>query len=887
MADTWNYVASGGDDGDRGNPAAAGQNNNTTNINSTTGLPAPAISTPTTQGAEKAVVNGGSLDTVTVTGKAEKFQLPGRRLENPLANFSSYTYQLSLYMITPDAYKAFVASGRTNINAVDNAAGAARDTTTSNNAPTRTGGLANGNTGGSGTPPIPLNASAANGSSGAGGTYLIAQSGGINSTDKRAPGFDTDFFIDDLKITQYLNTRSAANTAEFSFTITEPYGFSFTTRLRKANDALSLITKSKNAKDVKNPSRQFFILGVRFLGYDKDGNLIDPKNIPGTDGDPKGNAFGLYQRYFDIMIKEFKFNITGKTVVYNIKAAPCGDIAALGSKNGIIFTDTTVFGKTVNDALAGSDGIDNSNRAGGAGGVSGALGLLSALNKEEKQKEANGDIDIANEYSIKFLGDTPELIQEASLISKHDLDKRKWAMNPNVTKTIQSNESNAKSLVPDDTLRGIVIKAGTPIIQAVNSIILQSDFMESTLKRIYQSTTQPDTTKKEYAGSGPDKDDNESTVPAIRWYNISPEVEIKGWDTKAGDWAYKITYIIQPYDTPIVISPYVNKQRKYYGPHKRYSYWYTGKNSEVLAYQQEMNNNYFINAVPGIKPTSSSQGGATDIPVKIGLQPQDQPDQGRLGPGLEAQNSYMTSLYDPNAYAMAKVQILGDPDFLMQPSAVGINELYKQFYGVDGFTVNPNGGQVFIEIDFKEPVDYDNTNGQLSINESIYFWRYPDDVQKDIQRRGGGVSYTVKSVMSTFSKGKFIQDLECNINTFSDPGTNDEQGRSNQSAAETNRLNRAGTPTPNQSQAETDRLNRSGNNAGSATTSDGTATTLNTGFPSSPATAFLDPSQQAQLSSLNSVGSINNVMDPSQRLAGVMGTVPTELGPVADNFGQG
>ena len=48
-------------------------------------------------------------------GKSPK---PGSRLQNPLGNFSSYTYQLSLYMITPDAYDEFQASGRKNINAL-------------------------------------------------------------------------------------------------------------------------------------------------------------------------------------------------------------------------------------------------------------------------------------------------------------------------------------------------------------------------------------------------------------------------------------------------------------------------------------------------------------------------------------------------------------------------------------------------------------------------------------------------------------------------------------------------------------------------------------------------------------------------------------------------
>ena len=49
---------------------------------------------------------------------------PGRRLDNPLGALSSYTYQLSLYMISPDAYDAFVATGRRTHRCFDKQAGA-------------------------------------------------------------------------------------------------------------------------------------------------------------------------------------------------------------------------------------------------------------------------------------------------------------------------------------------------------------------------------------------------------------------------------------------------------------------------------------------------------------------------------------------------------------------------------------------------------------------------------------------------------------------------------------------------------------------------------------------------------------------------------------------
>jgi hypothetical protein len=129
---------------------------------------------------------------------------------------------------------------------------------------------------------------------------------------------------------------------------------------------------------------------------------------------------------------------------------------------------------------------------------------------------------------------------------------------------------------------------------------------------------------------------------------------------------------------------------------------------------------------------------------------------------MEAQNAYMTSLYDPGAYAKAKVTILGDPDYLAQETPASVNQVYNQFYGGDGFTINPNGGQVFVEIDFKEAVDYNNNTGLMDINASIYFWNYPAAVANKIK----GVSYMVTEIEHYFKGGKFTQTLTMNINDF-------------------------------------------------------------------------------------------------------------------------
>jgi hypothetical protein len=648
----------------------------------------------------------------TTSAKASKPK-PGRRLQNPLGEFSSYTYQLTLYMITPDAYDAFIASGRKTIDVL----------------------------------------TGANASGQSGGAYIIAQSGGVNNTaSKRAPGFELDYYIDDLKITSNTNgkeTQTASNVSEMSFNIYEPYGFSFISKLKFAGEALQKNSKTKNLDGLQNPSKQFFILGVRFQGYDKNGKIVDgSESFSGDILDPNASkAGGVFQTFYDIMLTSIKFKIDGRATTYSITAASLPPTTAMGIKRSRIDKGATIVANTVREAIDGdSEGVE---------------GLLTKLNKTQQDYKTGGSIEIPNVYKVRFIGNKEELgfkeLETASIVSKADLDKSKWRMS-NIKNISGVNDSTSTVSKPDSTKRQIVFPSDTPILQAISQIVAQSSFLEEAMKVVYTDSLEPD------AGSESDDEVKPDTNKTIRWYNLSSEVKCLGWDNKVGDFAFEITYVIQPYDTPVVMSAYTNAAAKYYGPHKRYEYWYTGKNSEIINYEQTLNNAYF-NVALAPNGDGSSQGGSTDVATTPGKR-QNQARVGKLDVGMEAQNSYMTSLFDPGSYAEAKITILGDPDFLIQESPGSINDVYNQFYGTDGFRINANGGQVFIEINFKEAQDYNNTTGLLSINESILFWKYPSAILKDIASRGGGISYMVIKVISTFKGGKFTQDLSCTINTF-------------------------------------------------------------------------------------------------------------------------
>ena len=690
---------------------------------------------------------------------------PGKRLFNPLSKLASYTYQISWYMITPDAYAEFVASGRKNIDALKTA-----------------GPVSDANPTGAGA-----------------GAYLVAQSGGINNkVSRRAPGFELDYYIDNLRFSTVIGTKGTGTDtsaiSNFNFNVTEPYGFSFLTNLKRAGDALKAYTDSTSYKDLSNNFKNIYILGIRFYGYDINGNLIKPGDqLYGEPIDPAGSD-ALFENYYDMEIANVKFRLDGKTVTYNVEAVSINAQALLGIKRGRIPTGVKVQGKDVNDALQGPDG------------------LITKLNQSEIQKTSkknSPDAKIPNKYNIIYQGDAEFRIGKASMVTQSDLDKIKW---PGSGATTTTESTDAKGVKPPDpNERMIIFNNDVSIVQAIETIIKRSAYMENALKTVYANTKEPDIDQK----NNPQVK-RENPLP-LAWFTVNSEIVKCEWDDKIGDWAYEQNFIINIYEIPSVATPFAPDQTRYYGPHKRYDYYFTGQNSEVLDYQLQFDNLYF-NTVLGIeekdfkslsgsqnpgaeregqeapaggsgsstgntKTTSGNTGQTADAPppgskdtsagtakaggtsVKTGIKSTGD-RTGTLAVGLEAQNSIVTSLHDIGAYANGKIKILGDPDFLIRDAATSLTEFYNKFYDTDGYTISANGGQVFIEVAFKEAVDYKNSTGLMEINENIFFLNYPQYI-KDMTQ--GAVIWEVTQVDSTFANGKFEQVLTL-IGTMFDTG---------------------------------------------------------------------------------------------------------------------
>lgn len=662
---------------------------------------------------------------------------PGKRLKNPLTFMPSFNYQLSLYIITPDAYDAFLANGRRNINVFAQRIGESVAATEANRE---------------------------------GGAFLLAQSGGAGP-DPRAPGVQYDYYIDNLSFTHYATskeTQSPTGNIEFSFQIIEPYGFSFISNLKKAQaqfdefarkDVADQAARFANTANSSIPTaKQFFILGIRFFGWNADGTpVLGDEIFEGSVLDPDNLGTGaIFETFYELIVYEIKYKIDGKATVYNIRANAAAPSLGSNIKKGFISSAIQAKGSTVRSYLSGPEG------------------LITKLNQEQQNLKNNGTIEYPTTYKIRWLTEDAAVIAESSVVSETRTSR---ASQPSgqANNTEQANAAAEITATPNSNQVEISFAKDTPIVQAIDTLFGRSKYIEDMLTTNYTDSTEFD----------PETNTAESeTTPKtpFKWFRVTPEISNVKWDSKIRDWAYDITYEIQTYLVPIVDSPFVANTTNYYGPHKRYDYWYTGENSEVISYTQELNNQIYHDQPAG-NPQSQQTPETGGNANRVAQAPNTTRgiDQNTSGATMStaAAGAVRNALYDPGSYTKATVEILGDPDFLMQEATSGfkgINQAYSRYYG-EGFTIKPTGGQVFFEIDFKEAVDYSaspvselmedgrgvsGVGGTLAINDSILFWDYPPEA-KDVVK---GISYSITKVKSSFRNGLFTQTLEAFINDF-------------------------------------------------------------------------------------------------------------------------
>lgn len=680
--------------------------------------PAP---TPPTNNTQVATTNpqtpSPNADDQTIT--VNKEEVVAKLRPNPLHAYPSYTYGISLHLLTVDDY---------------------------NNIVTKKEYVAK--------------------------NVLIASAGRYNNVSegagafKRNPHFDLDFFFDNLKITSMIGigqSNRSTNALDISFNIIEPYGMTFLDRLLVASAELQLGNYLENA----------YLLQIDFFGTDELGNIIHPipnitKRIPIKllQVKCKVSTRGSEWAVDAIAFNHQAFSETTVTTPINleIKADKIREFFEATTPDAASQISKLSGGTSTNPERDPGNTVDTG--AVNERKVYKATSLADALNEYQADLESKNKILYGDRYDFRF---APE-IGEVKLWEGDQRNSPSGTpmADVNTTASVRKGNLGSASAALDYSKKILSINYGASVESVIDLLVRNSQYI---LKQLAVPDQQ--TNAQAYQAKI-----NENKDKPLMWYKIVPTVLLTNYDFFNNRYGKHIIYNVLPYETyNSRLQEAPQGKAKRLDARKQYYYIYTGENTDIINLDIEFNAMYYT-AKTGYKTNNMSLSGvdtyldtgtecqALPPPAVHVLQPERSvvklADQTKVGTGGArtatevTANDVAASLATSSIADMLNVHmtIVGDPDFIKQDDFYFSNTYdSKGYVALDSRTVTDNGSiitdrsEVFVTLDFKTPTDIDDETGLMAF---------------DTRYRASGFTgiYRVLKVSSTFENGKFTQVLD-------------------------------------------------------------------------------------------------------------------------------
>ena len=674
-------------------------------------------------------------------------------LPNVLDKFASYTYNASVYLLTPTQYSQLLHSKKKKINGY--------------NLLFQSGGAPN-NVGG-----------------------FKGSAGSTGPDAGRNPAFTQDFYIDSITMQNDLPgkiTGAAHMVTDLKFTVVEPNGITLLDRLYQAvQDHVP-----KTGTGAINYTAVTYLMVIRFYGYDQNGVLIGGSS--GSDTNKNDNN-AVIEKFIPFIITGVDWGVSNKLVTYDFKCAPTGQLVGGSTNRGTIpydieLSDSSLAGllagdvkynsKSATASKPGGSTTTNTNKNADAQREAAASqsasptkssaapsskktitqGLMGAMNEFQKSLVQEGVYQYADEYYIEFADQD----LAAATIVLPGTQKNK-AASPQAQAPTQDAQNLLQEKVSMNlSVRNFTITAGQQILQAIELAVRNSSYVSNQALTITDEQT-----GKTYPNP------NARNKP-FEWFQISMQAEPKSaeYDKKRNDYAYKITFTISKYQVPNFDSTYF-PTTKFPGIHKSYNYWFTGQNTAVLDYQANFNSLYTI-TVTGTDPKNSGAAAIKraytssmrDIPKFNYSARSTENTTGAKNAANETAANAAEYLYDPSSLGETKLRIIGDPAWIQQGSlfaGVSATEFNYSPFLADG-TINFDSRQVLFEIAWQRPEDYSLSTGladPYSRTQKTTGDRQP--IQSYV--------YQATSCTSEFKQGRFEQTISGSLYFFpNDKGTN-------------------------------------------------------------------------------------------------------------------
>ena len=639
---------------------------------------------------------------------------------NVLDKFSSYTYSVSIYLMSPADYQRLMVTKKRYLAGYQllmQSAGAPQQAGVTTDPNLQDG-----------------SASATAGDS-------------TSLTQGRNQFFPLDYYIDELdvkSIIQGKGTGGAHNVAELKFKIVEPNGITLFENLYRATQ--QYITRGANANPgvvLDNYAAQNYLMVIRFYGYDENGKIVI---TPGT-ADPAGrsDSRSLIEKFIPFQFTNITLRASNRLTEYQCEAVCPQNVIGTGQGRGVIPYNIELTATTLQNLFNGNityvaPGASTApDKATAAPNPTLASGLTQALNRFQAEQVTSGTYDVADVYKIVI--SHPELAN-ASIVPILPTGQLNRLSTPMVDATTAAQAKDNDKQNMQNNAKTVSAVAGMSIVQFINLAVRSSDYIYKQQTKIFDKNgkvvVQPTGAK------------------TMAWYRIGVEATPLRTDPKRNDTAYQITYEIAPYGINDLKSEFFPKG-KYRGSQKKYNYWFTGENTSVLSFEQDFNYLYYvtvnsIQAPPAIKGANDYR----EVEKRIFSTNSAETNMGTRYNVNEPGANAADYLYSPATVGEAKLTIVGDPAWIQQgeiwsgvrstkPTNDNNYDVYFDAFLPDG-TINFDAREAVFEINYNQPSDYNLQTGVMAVS-------------------GANVKtqtyvYKAKTVTSRFRQGRFTQDLE-------------------------------------------------------------------------------------------------------------------------------
>ena len=394
-------------------------------------------------------------------------------------------------------------------------------------------------------------------------------------------------------------------------------------------------------------------------------------------------------------------------------------------------------GKPGENALGGIGAPPKADAAPKPGATDTGTGLIAALNAYwdgiAKSKGIIPDI-----YEIKFVD---PLLSNASVVPPGPLDKSFAGGSLQVT---AADELLSEKQNMSPAVRQRSATAGQQIIQFIDTVLRNSNYITDQQKVVWNGKTNT----WEYNGK---------PAQNFAWFNITCQAEQLEYDPKQNDFAYRMTYIIAPYQIPVQSEYFDNSSFR--GVHKVYNYWFTGQNSQVTHFEQNYNNAW----TQALTSDASVRAGNESTASRVNSREQwkkrympasNQARQGSDGNTFEPGANAADYLYTVDTATIA-LNILGDPAWIPPPTNIQPGQFSTSAFFADG-SINTTASAAYFEFAWNKPTDYNTTTGLMDPGQNNFGANRAAGKAGIAQQ---AVSYQATGVKSKFRGGKFTQEL--------------------------------------------------------------------------------------------------------------------------------